>query len=286
MSTRQNKRIILGLSLTCFLGVSSIFYFKNNSASRNLSDEALLSIIKNDQSGFEDFLAHGGKLGLDIKVEDQHFMVGELLVKYNRLGFVKYAKGQNLQFEIDAKKDFDIHSLSVEQNNPEMLTLLLGDQKLDKNIKAYGKKGWSLLHMASPQCSYKVVSILYKAGMTWDLKDKSGVTPLTLAAEEGCLQALSYFKEQGADFKEKDARGMTALSILQKKKDAALMAFAESFIERRATASVVIVKQEVPNFYKKRKIPKDSLADRAHLIEPEDRPDDANETAEYSEFSD
>ena len=284
----NKNRVILGLSLTCCVSLSSFFYFQNssNSVSRNLSDEALLSIIKNDQSGFEHFLASGGTLGLGIKVEDRHFMVGELLVKYNRLAFVKYAKEHKLKFDVDPKKDFDIHSLSVEQNNPEMLTLLLGDQKLNKDIKSYGKKGWSLLHMASAQCSYKVVSILHKAGMSWDIKDKNGVTPLTLAAEEGCLQALSYFKEQGADFKEKDGRGVTALSILQKKKDAALTAFAESFIDRRATASVVIVKQEVPNFYKKRKIPKDSLADRAHLIEPEDRPDDANETAEYSEFSD
>lgn len=281
----KNKRIILGLSLTCCLGISSLFYFQN-SGPRNLSDEALLSIIKNDQRGFEHFLSGGGKLGMNIKVEGEHFMVGELIVKYNRLGFAKYAKEHKLQFDIDADKDFDVHSLSVEQNNPEMLGLLLGEQKFDKNIKAYGKKGWSLLHMASAQCSYKVVNILHKAGMNWDLKDKNGATPLTLAAEEGCLQALSYFKEQGADFKAKDGRGRTALSILQKHKDAALMAFAESFIERRATASVVIVKQEVPNFYKKRKIPKDSLADRAHLIEPEDRPDDANETSEYSEFSD
>lgn len=281
----KNKRIILGLSLTCCLGVSSLFYFQK-SGPRNLSDEALLSIIKNDQSGFEHFLSGGGKLGMNIKVEGEQFMVGELIVKYNRIGFAKFAKEHELQFEIDAKKDFDIHSLSVEQNNPEMLALLLGDQKFDKNVKAYGKKGWSLLHMASAQCSYKVVGILHKAGMNWDLKDKNGVTALSLAAEEGCLQALSYFKEQGADFKAKDGRGRTALSILQKHKDAALMAFAESFIERRATASIVIVKQEVPNFYKKRKIPKDSLADRAHLIEPEDRPDDANETSEYSEFSD
>lgn len=281
----KNKRIILVVSLTCCLGVSTLIYFQKL-LDRSLSDEALLSIIKNDQSGFEHFLSRGGKLGMNIKVEGEHFMIGELIVKYNRLGFAKYAKDQKLQFEIDIKKDFDIHSLSVEQNNPEMLGLLLGNQKFDKMVKAYGKKGRSLLHMASAHCSYKVVSILHKAGMSWDHKDSIGVTPLTLAAEEGCLQALSYFKEQGADFKAKDGRGRSALSILQKHKDAALMAFAESFIDRRATASVVVVKQEVPNFYKKRKIPKDSFADRAHLIEPEDRPDDANETSEYSEFSD
>ncbi len=142
--------------------------------------------------------------------------------------------------------------------------------------------------MASAECSYKVITVLNKAGMNWNLKTKAGVTALNVAAEEGCLQALSYFKEQGADFKENDGRGVNALSILSKKKDAALMAFAESFMDRRAPASVVTIVTQAakPEFYKKRKIPKDNLADRAHLIEPEDRPDDANETAENSEFSD
>lgn len=281
----KNKRVILGVGVTACLALSSVFYFQK-SASRNLGDEALLSIIKNDQKGFENFIQAGGKLGMNLNVEGDTYMVGELLVKYNRIGFVKYAKDKKMQFEIDPKKEFDIHSLSVTQNSPEMLGIVLGDQKLDKNFKAYGKKGWSLLHMASAQCSYKVVNILHKAGMAWDLKTKNGETPLTIAAEEGCLQALSYFKEQGADFKANDGRGISALSILRKKKDAALMAFAESFMDRRMPASVITVAQSAPNFYKKRKIPKDSLADRAHLIEPSDRPEEANETDENSEFSD
>lgn len=143
--------------------------------------------------------------------------------------------------------------------------------------------------MASADCSYKVIGVLHNAGMNWNLKNKNGATPLTVAAESGCLQALSYFKEHGADFRANDGRGMSALAILSKKKDAALMAFAESFMDRRAPASVsvvTVVKEVVPNFYKKRQIPKDNLADRAHLIEPSDRPDEANETAANSEFSD
>jgi hypothetical protein len=284
----KNKRVVLGLGLSSFMAVASWFYFQNP-VSRNLGDEALLSIIKNDQKGFERFLAAGGSLGTKLNVEGDSYMVGELLVKYNRLGFVKYANSLKMKFEIDPVKAFDIHSLSVEQNNPEMLSLILGNQKIDKNFKHYGKKGWSLLHMASAECSYKVVSILSGAGMTWDLKAKDGSTPLTVAAQEGCLQALSYFKEQGADFKLNDGRGLNALAILRKQKDSALMAFAESFMEKRAPASVittVVVAQAAPNFYNKRKIPKDSLADRAHLIEPEDRPEEANETDENSEFSD
>jgi hypothetical protein len=280
----KNQRVYLGIGITALMAFSSFFYFQH-SDNKNLSDEALLSIIKNDQKGFERFIAAGGKISTNVEVENDQYTVGELLVKYNRLGFVKYAMDKKMAFEIDPLKSFDIHSLSVNQNNPEILAILLGDKKFDKNFKPYGDKGWSLLHMASAQCSYKVISILSKAGMTWNLKSKDGTTPLTIAAEEGCLQALSYFKEQGADFKQNDGRGINALAILRKKKDAALMAFAESFMDRRLPGSVVTV-QAVPNFYKKRAIPKDNLADRAHLIEPEDRPEEANETAANSEFSD
>lgn len=284
----KNKRVILGIGITAGLALST-FYFVQNSASRNLSDEALLSIIKNDQRGFEKFIAGGGKISTEIDVEGGRFTVGELLVKYNRLSFVKYAMDKKMAFDIDPKKAFDVHSLSVNQNNPEMLGQLLGEQKFDKKFKEYGAKGWSLMHMASADCSYKVITVLNKAGMKWNLKVKDGTTPLTVAADAGCLQALSFFKEQGADFKATDGRGMSALAILGKKKDAATMAFAESFYDRRSPASVVTVvttQAPPPNFYKKRVIPKDSLADRAHLIEPEDRPDEANETAENSEFSD
>ena len=142
--------------------------------------------------------------------------------------------------------------------------------------------------MASSECSHKVIPVLHKSGMNWNTKAKDGSTALTVAAESGCLQALSYWKENGADFKAKDGRGMTALSIMSKHKDAALMAFAESFMPKRTIASVTTVAAAPaePNFYNKRVIPKDQLASRADLIEPEDRPDEANETAEYSEFSD
>ena len=274
----KNRLVILGIGVTA-LGVSSFFFFRYSGT--NLNDEALLSIIKNDQKGFEKFIAAGGKLGTNLEVEGAVYTVGELTVKYNRLSFVEYALSKKMKFEIDHLKDFDVNSLSVSQNNPEMLSLLLADHKFDNQVKSYGDKGWTLLHMASAQCSYKVVSILHEAGMSWDLKSKDGTTALTIAAEEGCIQALSYFKEQGADFRATDARGMSALAILRLKKSAALKAFADSFIEKKVASA------EAPlNFYNKRVIPKDQLANREHLVEPEDRPEDANETAEYSEFSD
>lgn len=281
-----NKRIVIGGSALACLALTSVLVMKTSGPS-NLDDMALLSIIKNDQSAFENYIAAGGKLGANLNVEGGTYMVGELVVKYERLGFVKYAKDKKMIFDVDPKKAFDVYSLSVSKNNPEILTLLT-DTKPDLNAKTYGDKNWSLLHMASSECSHKVIPVLHKSGMNWNTKAKDGSTALTVAAESGCLQALSYWKEHGADFKAKDGRGMTALNILSKHKDAALAAFAESFMPKRTIASVTTVAAAPaePNFYNKRVIPKDQLASRADLIEPEDRPDDANETAEYSEFSD
>lgn len=279
----KNKRVVIGVGVSACLMLSSLYVFKN-SGSRNLKDEALLSIIKNDQKSFEAFIAAGGRLDLSLEVEGKTYMVGELLVKYERVNFINYAASQKIPFNADG----DMWSMAVVKNNPELLQSLMGafpDYKL--NSKKYGPDERNLLHIASVECAYKVTGILDNAGMDWSDKDKKGATPLTLAAQHDCIGALSYWKEHGADFKFKDGRGLTALSILSKKKDAALAAFAQSFIERMP-ASVVLkaAAPAEPNFYKKRQIPKDNLASRADLIEPEDRPDDANETAEYSEFSD
>ncbi len=280
----KNKKIAIGLGLLTTFSLSGILFY-HQLGSKNLEDLALLSIIKNDQKIFEDYITRGGKLSAILDIEGNRYTVGELIVKHERLGFVQYALSKKMEFGINPSKNFDVYSLAVEKNNSEILNLLTVN-KTGLLKKSYGKNEWSLLHMASAECADQVVSVLHKTGLSWDHKAKDGSTPLTVAAEAGCLQALSYWKENGANYRAKDGRGITALDILLKKKDSAISAFAQSFIEKRTPASVVAMSMGEPNFYKKRKIPKDNLADRAHLIEPEDRPDDANETAENSEFSD
>lgn len=281
----KNKRIIIGAGIMTCLVLSSFFLFKTDTKTtgRQLIDEALLAIIKNDQKAFEGFIKSGGKVDAMLPaIDGKNYMVIEGIVYFERASFIHYLKANKHAFLfIDSKKDYDILSLSVQKDSSEMLKLFI-DEKANLESKTYGKQGWSLMHLASLECATEVVPLLHKSGLNWNTKAKDGSTPLTLAAEKGCLPVLSFWKEHRADFKSKDGRGLTALGILQKKKDAAIMAFAESFVEKRTLASA----PAMPNFYKKRKIPKDNLADRAHLIEPEDRPDDANETAEFSEFSD
>ncbi|MCM2350874.1 MAG: ankyrin repeat domain-containing protein [Bacteriovoracaceae bacterium] len=282
----NNKQaVVSAVSLLMIVTVSTVWLLNNpkTTEARNLSDEALLALIKNDQKAFEGFIKAGGKIHDALPVIDGSiYTIAEGMAYFERSEFMKYVHSQKIPFVKQLKgKDTDIMTIAISKNNPDLLKQLVMEKPDFKFT--YGKKEWSLLHLASAACSHKLTSILHQQGkLNWDLKAKDGSTPLTLAAENDCLPMLSYWKEQNADFKQKDGRGLTALAILKKKKDAALVAFAESF-EARSVASAP---KPIPDFYKKRKIPKDQIIDYSALIEPEDRPLEATETAEFSEFAD
>lgn len=287
----NNKRVVVTAAcLLSVLAVSTVWILNNPkfASNRNLTDEALLALIKNDQKAFENFINAGGDLQGDLpKIDGETYTVAEGIAYFERSGFGAHLHSKKMPYvKQDDKKSFDIMTLSISKNNPDLLKqLALENPKFGMQ---YGKNGWTLLHLAAAKCAQKLTPILHEKGqLRWDQPAKDGSTPLTLAAESECLPMLSYWKEMGADFKAKDGRGKTALNILRGKKDAALVAFAESFDPARSIASVVtIVKPAEPDFYKKRKIPKDQIVDHAAMIEPEDRPLEATETAEMSEFAD
>lgn len=289
----KNKQAVVA-SATCLLiivAASGIFFLNKDQShltevstpSRNLADEALLALIKNDQKAFEAFIQAGGKVHDSLPLIDgKIYTIAEGMAYFERPGFMKYVHSQKISYVKQSKdKDFDIMTITISKNNPDILNQLVLENP-DFKFK-YGKKEWSLLHLASAACAFKLTETLHRKGeLNWDLKAKDGSTPLTLAAEHDCLPMLSYWKEQNADFRKKDGRGLTALNILKKKKDAALVAFAESFETRKVASEP----KKIPDFYKKRKIPKDQIVDYSALIEPEDRPLEATETAEFSEFAD
>lgn len=282
----HKKRLVVGVAcLVGVLGVSTtVFLIKNqNTAGTNLSDEALLALIKNDQAAFEHVIERGVNIHASLPVIDgKSYTIAQGMAYFERVGFMKYLHGKKVSY-VNQKEGqaFDIVSLAVMKNNPEMLNQLVLENPNYK--QTYGDKGWGLLHLASSVCAHKLTGILHEKGqLKWDINAKDGSTPLTIAAQNDCLPMLSFWKEQKADFNQKDGRGLSAMSILKKKKDAALMAFVDSFEVKRIPASV---EGEI-SFYKKRKIPKDQIVDHSALIEPEERPLEATETAEYSEFAD
>lgn len=260
---------------------------KTTSTFRAGSDDALLALIKNDQSAFENWVKNGGDLSAFLPVIDgKKLTVAEGLAYFERTNFIAHLQTNKVKFVKQNKdgKD-DIMSIAIAKNNPELFTLLM---KENPDLKAtYGDKGMTLMHLVSAGCAAKLTAILHgDKKLNWDMKAKDGSTPLTLAASSDCLAILSYWKEQNADFKSKDGRGMTAISIMSKNKDAAMTAFLQSFESNRARLPVSAFVEPEINFYKKRVVPKDQKVDYSALIEPEDRPLDATETAEASEFAD
>jgi ankyrin repeat protein len=287
----NNKRATVAsvVGILTILAVSLFWLIKNPkfAGNRNLTDDALLALIKNDLGAFKEFNAAGGDVHDTLpEIDGKEYSVAEGVAYFERTEFAKHLQASNVNYvKQNDKNPYDVMTITVKKNNSELLKqIALQNPKFDMQ---YGKNGWSLLHMAAAWCSHKLTADLSGRGkVNWDTKAKDGSTPLTLAAENDCLPMLSFWKEMGADFKAKDGRGKTALAILRTKKDAALAAFAQSF-EARNIATITVEKPApVPDFYKKRKIPKDQMVDHAAMLEPEDRPLEATETAENSEFAD
>lgn len=289
----NKKHLIIAASLCAVVLTSgSIWHFstKTSSTSRTGTDDALLALIKNDQSAFESWIRNGGDLSAFLpEIDGKKLTVAEGLAYFERGNFIAYLQNKKIPFlkQSTEGKD-DIMTIAVGKNNPDLMALLMKENP--DLTAAYGAKGMTLLHLASSGCASKLTSLLHKdKKINWDHKAKDGSTPLTLAAASDCLPMLSYWKEQKADFAKKDGRGTSAMSIMRQKKDAAMVAFLQSFETRTASrtiASVGAVVEKEPNFYKKRVVPADQKIDYSALIEPEDRPLEATETAEQSEFAD
>lgn len=285
----NNKRTVISAASIIGIIAVSTFWLLNNpkNGERNLTDEALLALIKNDLDAFESVVKAGGDVHDELpEIDGKVYTVAQGIAYFERSGFGDYLNQNKISYvKQDPKAPYDIMTIAVRKNNPELFKQLI-KEKVTFPL-AYGEKGWTLMHMASAYCSHKLTSMLHEEGkINWDHKAKDGTTPLTLAALNDCLPMLSYWKEKGADFRAKDGKGMTALSILKKKKDAALSAFAASFEERKIATVTVVKPAPVPDFYKKRKIPKEQVVDHAAMLEPEDRPLEATETAEFTEFAD
>lgn len=279
----KNKQIIIGA--VCIVGAVALTVLLMRQkdtvtlSEGSLTDLALLALIKNDSKSFEEFIKRGGNVHDSLpEIDGKLYSVAQGIAVFERSSFGEQLHTHKLSYIKQEKKAvFDIMSLAVSKNNLELLKQF---HKEAPNYQViYGKNNENLLHLASSGCSHKVIEFLHKEGkLSWEMRTKKGESALTIAAESECLPILSYWKENNANFNAKDGRGLTALGILKVKKDAALMAFAQSFENRNVASG--------PSFYKKRKIPKDQVVDHSSLIEPEDRPLDATETAEYSEFSD
>ncbi|MGE3609261.1 MAG: ankyrin repeat domain-containing protein [Bacteriovoracaceae bacterium] len=270
------KRKYIYLTLILSVGVLLLTQWLKKSNSKISSDVALLALVKNDLKGFENYLQNGGNLSDPLPLIDgQQLNLAEGIVFFERIEFWKLIQRKKIKLTGSP----NLVHLSIKKNNPQLLELILNDDPA-----AFQNKEKSLLHIASENCSDKVIKILHKkSNISWHSQDKNGRTPLTIASENGCVSLLNYWKKEKAQFHTKDGRGISALDILKKKKGQDILQLVEKLEERRPANAEKLA--EV-NFYKKRVVPKDQIIDRSSLIEPEIRPMDAVETADKSEFAD
>jgi hypothetical protein len=237
-----------------FLSLATLWYIKNPELTQNeLSDKALLALVKNDQDEFLKFLNAGGNVHQYLPLIDgKKYTVAEGVAYFDRIEFARILRHRQVQYiKQDQNKSEDVMTIAIQKNNPELLKeLALSNPRYDI---LYGNKGWTLLHMASACCAHKLTAMIHeKSHLRWDEKSKDGRTPLSIAYEKNCIPMMNYWRDQGA-------------SVVSGTGDSAPI---------------------VPRFYKKRKVPKDQIIDHTAMLEPSDRPLESSESSKFSEFAD
>ncbi len=277
----KHLRAWIALSLAVLTIIVTIYSKKETS-----SDLALLSIIKNDQNSFEKFILSGGSLNQTVNIGKNTVTLGSLLVDYERVDFLKLLSSLKSEEYIFLRDD-KIWMSAVSKDNQDLLKIMLTlSPKQYIKKKKFGPKNRSLLHLASLDCSHKILNLLEQEGLNWSEQDNSGASALTMAAEMNCIESLNHWKLKKANFIQNDKRGLSALEILKKKKEAVFATFSNSLTPPARNIAVLAKSERAHSFYKKRHFPKDRLTERTSFLEPEVRPIDANDTADYSEFSD
>lgn len=276
------KKSYVILAAAVFIGLSFTLWFKQPSKNLN-SDEALLSLVKNDLKAFKNYMSKGGSIHDPLPLIDgQKLTIAEGIVYFERSDFLKFVHSKKMKI---STPDSRIVSIAVEKSNSEIFEMILNE---DPAALQLNDKKSSLIHMASENCSDKIVKLLHKkTNVSWHTEDVNGRTPLTIASEKECLSIIKYWKENKAHFASKDGRGVSAMDVLKKKKGPEINKLIDS-LEKSvpANSQKVAAAPKVVNFYKKRVIPKDQIINRSSLIEPEARPMEDVETAEHSEFAD
>jgi ankyrin repeat protein len=263
---RNRKLLVSTTFIMGFLSLVTLWYIKNPKLTQNeLSDKALLALVKNDQDEFVKFLNAGGNVHQYLPLIDgKKYTVAEGVAHFERIEFAKILRERNVAYiKQNQNKSEDVMTIAIKKNNPELLKeLVLSNPRYDI---AYGKDGWTLLHMASACCAHKLTAIIHeKSHLRWDEKSKDGRTPLSIANEKDCIPMMNYWRDQGASVVKKDKKER-----------------AKNVVSGTSNAAPI-----VPDFYKKRKVPKDQIIDHTAMLEPGDRPLESSETSKFSEFAD
>lgn len=264
--------------------------------------KVVFEAIKNNKvEVFEEYLSNGGKLDEVVYLENnQQVTVAEAIVQYERTDFIQKVVAHNKKVtkaEWQATvKEGNISQTSLgllvgavaKMGQPQVKKEFLDLVKEDAQVLAATKSVASeVLPEVVQTCDENEISFLGDLGADPLQKNTDGSSALVKASESKCFKAISYWKkDQNVDFDKKNEEGVTAFDVLAKFKDPELQSFTDTLQEDgvREIASLKAKPSNRVSFYKKRSAP--SIIDPEALVEPELRPDEATETAEFSEFSD
>lgn len=279
------------------------------------------AIKENNIEIFESYLEEGGSLNEVIEVNGSQMTLAEAIVHHERLEFIQKAASINVaqashtnhefhqtpkNLSGDGHKDHlsesesaslspgDSYSLLVpllqvvaRSAKPEFKKAVLGLLKTNPELVRPLKGAASeVLPEVVATCDQEQISFLGDLGADPLVKNNEGRNGIDAAGKTKCFKAISYWKkDQKIDFDKKNEEGISGFDVLAKFKDPELQSFTDK-LQGETIREISSLKPKVKrvSFYKKR-VPS-AIIDPEALVEPELRPDEATETAEFSEFSD
>lgn len=272
--------------------------------------------IKNNQiEVFEKYLKAGGTLTETVQVDNKEMTLAEVIVKHERLEFIHKAattipdhtyehEVADIREDTQAKSHLstELAAVALQASASNLAPIInavakMGNPKFKKDVLSLSKNNPEVLETAEvaaseilPEivstCDQDQIRFLGDLGANPMAKNDGGENALDSAGKSKCLKAITYWKkEQHVDFDKPNEDGVSGFDVLSKFKDPELQSFTDNLQDEavREVASLKTKSNRV-SFYKKRSAP--SIIDPEALVEPELRPDEATETAEFSEFSD
>lgn len=275
------------------------------------------AIKENKIAPFIAYVKEGGDLSAVVTVEGKEITLAQAIVKHERLEFVHQVathtsntlKTPEYNHESADIKDTEKKSqlsavatgaLSASANQlvpviaaiskmgkPAFKKELLGLTKSNPDVLSAAEVAASeVLPQAVETCDQDQIRFLGDLGADPMAKNNKGANGLDAAGKTKCFKAISYWKkEQNLDFLKKNDEGVSGFDVLAKFKDPELQSFTDN-LQEEGVREIASLKPKVKrvSFYKKRVT--SGIIDPEALVEPELRPDEATETAEFSEFSD
>ncbi|MFA5583341.1 MAG: hypothetical protein WDA09_03925 [Bacteriovoracaceae bacterium] len=278
------------------------------------------AIKENKLEPFEAYIKQGGSLTAEVDIEGKKVTLAQAIVEHERLEFIQKAvtlapevkshvythdskeiKNANGALSQLSEVGGGIGTLSAAAANQlvpligaiaksskpnlksEMLNLSKDNPEVLSGIETAASE---VLPQAVETCDQDQIRFLGDLGANPMAKNQKGGNALGAAGKTKCFNAISYWKkEQNIDFDEKNEEGISGFDVLSRFKDPELQSFTDT-LQEEGVREIASLKPKVKrvSFYRKR-VPS-AIIDPEALVEPELRPDEATETAEFSEFSD